>query len=112
MRLYGRDSYGNKIYLPVVADTRSKLAQIYGSEDIQLSDGFFHHVNKIRAESSNKIILPSAVIGTLVGALAGPIGMLIGAGLGGALGGNKDLNEKQKVDIFNDSHYRSKKYVQ
>jgi hypothetical protein len=103
MKLFVWDKIsGTKIYLNILASTRSELAKIIGSTWFSLH-GQQYHVHEVIAETDSNSTVAGALIGGLIGVLGGPIGVLIGGALGGALGNENDKTEIYKVSRFNQS---------
>lgn len=103
MKLFVRDKIsGTKIYLNILASTRSELAHIIGSTWFSLH-GQQYHVHEVVAETESNSTAAGAVVGGLIGILGGPVGVLIGGALGGALGNENDKTEAGKVSRFNQS---------
>ena len=91
-----------KIYLNLVASTRSELSKKIGSEWFTLNNQHFH-ISEVFAENTANGTASGAMIGGFVGALAGPLGILVGGILGGAIGNSNDDEQKVKVESFNNS---------
>jgi hypothetical protein len=103
MKLFVIDSATQqKIYLNLIASTRTELATLVGSPWFSLSGQSFY-VNNVIAEADENNITSGAVFGGLIGLLGGPIGILVGGLIGGILGNEGDEGEKQKVNYFNSS---------
>lgn len=103
MKLFVRDKTSRKkIYLNILASTRSELAYIIGSNWFSLKRQQYH-VHEVIAERSNNSTATGAVVGGLIGVLGGPVGVIIGGALGGALGNENDKTEIVKVTRFNKS---------
>ena len=103
MKLFVRDKISNnKIYLNILAATRSELANVIGSPWFSLH-GQQYHVHEVVAETDSNSTAAGAVVGGLIGILGGPIGVLIGGALGGALGNESDKTETNSVLRFNQS---------
>ena len=103
MRLFVR-SGSHKLYLTIVAPTRSELAQRLGSEWFTMGEhSHTFHVSNVEAEASASNVPAGAVVGGLIGLLAGPLGLLTGSIVGGAIGNNSDRNEIAQIQRFNNS---------
>lgn len=98
----------NKIYLDVVASSRSELRTRFGG------DFFYAHcqkcqtrnvysINEVTAEAEKTGTPTGGIVGGLIGLIGGPIGLLIGAGVGAAIGNSVDEDEQKKVHFFNAS---------
>jgi len=102
-KIVNDNNSSKRIYLDVVAKTRHELTKTIGSEWFVLDNQQFH-ISDVYAEKSDlNNTASSAVIGGIVGALGGPFGIFIGSLIGGAIGNSSDEDEKDKVELFNNS---------
>lgn len=102
MKLYVVNNNNQKVYLNLVAPTRSALAQQIGGQNFFLGDTLYS-VYSVVAENDSNSTATGAVVGGVVGALGGPVGILIGGLLGGLFGNGTDEQETAKVNRFNNS---------
>ncbi|MDD2636064.1 MAG: hypothetical protein PHW82_11260 [Bacteroidales bacterium] len=102
MKLFIINNYNQKIYLNLVAKSRSDLLSQIGDEFFTIA-GEIYTVWDVCAESDSKSTGAGVVIGGVVGLLGGPLGALIGGAMGAAIGNSQDSLEKEKVEYFNRS---------
>jgi hypothetical protein len=103
MRLYVYDRViQQKVYLNLLASTRSELSNTIGSQWFTVNGRNFH-VHNVVAETEVSATAAGAIIGGLIGLMAGPIGVLAGGLFGGAVGNTGDKTEVQRVNYFNHS---------
>lgn len=101
MKLFITTGAGEKIYLRLIAATRSELATQIGSPWFTINDRTYH-VRDVKAETSNSTAT-GAVVGGMIGILLGPVGIIGGSLIGGLLGNESDKGETQAVNYFNSS---------
>lgn len=99
MRLYVKNSRGDKVHLDVSATSKRDLASKIGVQ-FQVQ-GEHYHINQVIAESSNNDTAGGAVVGGILGLIVGGAGMVVGGILGGLLGSSSDTKEQKNVQNFN-----------
>lgn len=92
----------SKMYVALVANYRSDLRARFPSGWFYV-DGVGYHINEVIAEAETDNVPPRAALGGLIGILAGPIGVGIGLGIGALRGRKKNINERDRANIFNNS---------
>lgn len=102
MRLFIKNSSGEKKYLDFVASSRKELSDKVGGNYIDI-DKNTYHISEVFAESSSESAPASAVIGGAIGLVGGMPGVVIGGLLGALLGNDADQKEKSKINNFNKS---------
>lgn len=102
MRLYINSPNNKKIYLNIIAPTRTELRNMIGDDLFHIED-VLYSVNNVYAERGKNETATGAVVGGLVGALAGPVGIILGGVIGGLIGNSTDEDENVKIARFNNS---------
>lgn len=107
MKLFvlNKEITNQKIYLNILASSRSELVSLIGSFWFSIN-GINYNANDVFAEGDKSNAIAGAIVGGLIGAVTGSFGILIGSSIGGALGNEKDKEESQRVDYFNNSVWR------
>jgi hypothetical protein len=104
MKLFVKTALGEKIYLQVLAPTKSELAAIIGSPNFFAGNQVFH-VNEVLAEKESSNTTAGMIIGGLLGLIVGPWGAVTGSTAGALIGNSADQDEEKKISIFNKSYY-------
>lgn len=106
MRLYVKNSQGEKFYLGYKASSRIELSQLMGGSHFNIGTNETFSVNQVYAESdidTNVTTVIGGFLGGVVGIIGGPAGVVIGASLGGILGNRQNSAETLTVNNFNNS---------
>ena len=102
MRLFIKNSSGDKKYLNVSVSSRKELSNKIGSDYIEIENNTYH-VSQVMAEQTTESTPVSTVIGGALGLVGGMPGVLIGGAIGAILGNDSDKREKSSIEAFNRS---------
>lgn len=104
MKLYVNKINGGKIYLNLIASTRSELALKIGSRYFNFNKPQSYCVKDVFAEKDTyENAETGAIIGAIIGVIGGPVGILIGFIIGLLIGNHSENSEIMKVKLFNQS---------
>lgn len=96
-----------KIYINIIGETRQELVSKVGHNFKVKCDACnninYYSVYDITAEKGISRTPTGAILGGIIGIIGGPLGIILGSGIGTLLGGASDINEKGRIDNFNQS---------
>ena len=106
MRLYVKNSKGDKIYLTYKANSRIELSQLMRGMYFNFGTSETFSIDQVYAESdidNNLTTVVGGVLGGVIGIIGGPLGVVLGGSLGGVIGNMQNSTENSNVNNFNNS---------